>query len=362
MRLLNRRLDAERVDSEMRTLKTEGPEVLLTESPIKRKISGLGRVQTKSGEMKKKGKSINVDEEFEANRSEKFLNSKDEYKLRVFLEFLIIVLIFVAYFVVDYTDNKSVLNKIKISLDHLKLSAERIANVRFLQTFTLEELAVGNSYDVNYYSYLPYIDLRKRYEDKVLETSQQLSESRKMGFSSSFDSYFTLYDQYSKGNLCANYYSSNAGCANIGNGLLTQGLVITITSIEQTSYSILTQYNASLKDLPAQRNWINSDEFTQAEQLMESIVPVMEVLHVEFGSGFQSFIDTSSSMDKVKFSIFIIVLFLVLIVGWIPYQQVLKEKIFKTKGMLKMIPMELITKEENLKNLFLQGKILEAIK
>ena len=95
---------------------------------------------------------------------------------------------------------------------------------------------------------------------------------------------------------------------------------------------------------------------------MESVVPVMQVLHVEFGSGFQNFIDTSSSMDKVKFSIFIIVLFLVLIVGWIPYQQVLKEKIFKTKGMLKMIPMELITKEENLKNLFLQGKILEAIK
>jgi len=50
------------------------------------------------------------------------------------------------------------------------------------------------------------------------------------------------------------------------------------------------------------------------------------------------------------------------IVIWAPYLKRLKDKIFRTKGMLNMIPMELITKNENLKQLFLAGDILQGVK
>jgi len=50
-------------------------------------------------------------------------------------------------------------------------------------------------------------------------------------------------------------------CETLGDGLLTQGLVITITSIEQSSDTLLIKYNNTGKVLQDQTDWINSVEF-----------------------------------------------------------------------------------------------------
>ena len=66
--------------------------------------------------------------------------------------------------------------------------------------------------------------------------------------------------------------------------------------------------------------------------------------------------------EKIKYSVFIISLLFVFIFIWIPYLKNLNIKIWRTKGMLNMIPLEIVMKHENLKNTFIYGNILQAVK
>ena len=92
--------------------------------------------------------------EIDANRSEKFLSSRDEYKRKIIFQFLFVELIFIAYFLADYFDNHNVLQEVKTCLTHLKLSVERRPNIRFTEAFTLEELAEGSPVPVYKYTCL----------------------------------------------------------------------------------------------------------------------------------------------------------------------------------------------------------------
>ena len=91
-------------------------------------------------------------------------------------------------------------------------------------------------------------------------------------------------------------------------------------------------------------------------------MPVLDSLLAKYNVSFQKFLDKSIMLDKVKFAIFIILLFFVFVVLWHPYKKELNDKIYKTKGMLKMIPIDIISKDENLKNTFLSGNILQAVR
>ena len=52
----------------------------------------------------------------------------------------------------------------------------------------------------------------------------------------------------------------------------------------------------------------------------------------------------------------------VFIFGWSPYLKNLNVKIWRTKGMLNMIPMEILQKNDNLKEKFMSGDLLQAVK
>jgi len=95
---------------------------------------------------------------------------------------------------------------------------------------------------------------------------------------------------------------------------------------------------------------------------MDAISPVIETLERTLMTCFDDYLDYIDTVSKVKFSIFIVAIFFIFFVIWSPYLRRLKEKIFRTKGMLNMIPMNIITKNENLKNVFIQGNILQAVK
>ena len=67
-------------------------------------------------------------------------------------------------------------------------------------------------------------------------------------------------------------------------------------------------------------------------------------------------------MEIIVFSLYIVLILTVFIIVWIPYLNGLNIKIWRTKGMLNMIPMEVINKHESLKNAFISGDILQAVK
>jgi hypothetical protein len=77
---------------------------------------------------------------------------------------------------------------------------------------------------------------------------------------------------------------------------------------------------------------------------------------------FKGYIDESTNLERLKFAIFLVGIFLVFAFIWLPYLKNLSNKIFRTKGMLNMIPMDIISKNENLKNLFFSDDLLQAVK
>lgn len=61
----------------------------------------------------------------------------------------------------------------------------------------------------------------------------------------------------------------------------------------------------------------------------------------------------------ITFIAVVVVLYLVL---WLPYLKDLNMKIWRTKGMLNMIPMNIIIKNERLKNEFTSGMLEKAVR
>lgn len=92
------------------------------------------------------------------------------------------------------------------------------------------------------------------------------------------------------------------------------------------------------------------------------MVPAIDYLNLLFVDNLNSYMSSEENIEKIKFSIFIIMIFFVFLFIWTPYLRNLNTKIWRTKGMLNMIPMDIISKNENLKNAFISGDILQAVK
>jgi hypothetical protein len=91
-------------------------------------------------------------------------------------------------------------------------------------------------------------------------------------------------------------------------------------------------------------------------------MPAFQQLLDDYIVAYNDYLSQSNRTEGIKFAVFIIFCFLVFFALWQPYLKNLKDKIFRTKGMLNMIPMDIISKNENLRTQFLSGNILQAVK
>lgn len=98
------------------------------------------------------------------------------------------------------------------------------------------------------------------------------------------------------------------------------------------------------------------------EEIMKDIMDPMQNLITEYNVAFVEYLDAQLNIDRVKFTIFILLCVVIFGIMWLRYLKGLNDKIFRTKGMLNMIPMDIISKNENLKNLFFSENILQAVK
>jgi len=93
------------------------------------------------------------------------------------------------------------------------------------------------------------------------------------------------------------------------------------------------------------------------------VAPVIGSLKRQYKESFGTYIDYTWTTERIRFAVFVCFIIVAFLILWLPYLQGLQDKIFRTKGMLNMIPMELITKNANLRRLFAQsGDILQAVK
>lgn len=96
--------------------------------------------------------------------------------------------------------------------------------------------------------------------------------------------------------------------------------------------------------------------------IVKFMVPSIDSLNLNFVASLNTHMDDQEYVEKIKFSVFIILIVVVFFLIWTPYLRNLNTKIWRTKGMLNMIPMDIISKNENLKNAFISGDILQAVK
>lgn len=74
------------------------------------------------------------------------------------------------------------------------------------------------------------------------------------------------------------------------------------------------------------------------------------------------YLDSSIMFEIYKLGVFIIIIIFIFVGVWNPYLNSLSLKIWKTKGMLNMIPMEFIKKNPILEEHILSKDILNSIK
>ena len=107
---------------------------------------------------------------------------------------------------------------------------------------------------------------------------------------------------------------------------------------------------------------MNNNKFTGIINMKDFIIPSIYFLQTMFKSAFQTMLDDYTKIHNIKFVVFIFVLILMFIFIWQPYVRALSEKIWRTKGMLNMIPMSVIIKNDKLRQTFTKGEILKAVK
>ena len=97
-------------------------------------------------------------------------------------------------------------------------------------------------------------------------------------------------------------------------------------------------------------------------KLLTYLLPVMDYLLTLFLTTSQNYLNGVSTLEKLEFAIYIGVVLLIFAYLWFKYLENLSVKIWRTKGMLNMIPMDLISKNDVLKSKFISGDLLRAVK
>lgn len=145
--------------------------------------------------------------------------------------------------------------------------------------------------------------------------------------------------------------------------MLQKGLKVSITAYIEDIRNMITDYvNAGVTTKTAKNTLFAKTKYVDLELMQFYMVPMIETLNLELMDGIQSFLNNQDLIEEIKFGVFVGALVIVFLLIWLPYLSSLSQKIWRTKGMLNMIPMDIITKDANLKAAFVSGDILQAVK
>jgi PAS domain S-box-containing protein len=319
-------------------------------------------LQAKKSEKPDDKQNAENEEESQNQRTQKLLNSKGNNRRAVFCQFGFLCLIFMLYFAIDFIVQSLFLKNIQSAYNHLQLVSQRSPNLRFTVLYTLEEIVQSKS--------LVYPDIGQDafgyYIDTVYDVEGAISSSIKNGYPSDFTNYINTFINYNLNDTC--YWAYGVGSANytaceaVNAGMISKGLQTSVVYTIEEDRSALSYYGNSNKAASDQFAWINSYQYNISTQLLQFIEPPIAQLLDLYSQAFYSYITTGLNNFKIIFAVFIVFLALVYVFIWSPYLANLSNKIWRTKGMLNMIPMDIIAKNENLKQAFTTGDLLQAVK
>jgi hypothetical protein len=307
-------------------------------------------------------------------KSQKLLNSKDNRRSKVMVQFIGIAVVYFGYFLLDYLWlQKTFLKDTKSNLQHFDYSAKRMSDIRYLNAFTLEELAYGDNTKVYTFAGKTTTNYRTAYQTSIQSNTNSITSPSNLILDGVFDDYISTFKSYTTGDLCNMYYAplgKYTACTAIANGLLKSGITQTVTTIvlntgdvTKNFYSNITSFVPGTYTLnQTEMYFINIVDLQAAHNAMNYLMPPLEQLLSQFQTKYSKYLSNFKQQEIIKFVIYIVFCAFVFVVLWLPYRKNLSDKIFRTKGMLNMIPIELITKYKSLNELFTDANILQGVK
>jgi len=309
-------------------------------------------------------------EEIHYTRSQKLLNSRKNQNKADIMKFVVLSATYIAGSIIYFVYQNSTIDNNKTSFNHLKLLSQSIPQIRYINVYTLEELAQNNLDSVYKYSDgvagHPSVSFNSRqyFLSAVQKNEQELSTSSKNGFPGSFDTYKSISSAYSTGDLCQAYYRTDDAqydCESVMDGLLSQGLKVAVDTIISNSIDVMSQFYASDRTYATQVSFINSTAFNNSQNILEQIYPPLNYLLTSYTKGYTDYNDKMLNISRIWFSLVVFYLVFTGVFLYYPYMRRLRDDIWRTKGMLNMIPMELIYENENLSHLFTSDELTKAV-
>lgn len=163
------------------------------------------------------------------------MNSKDNNKKIVILQFSFIAALFIAYFVVNFVLELQFLDYIRLTYNHLQLVSMRPSFVKYNVMFTLEEIVNGA---IQSEEGVP--DMKEMFTNLIYENERDIFTSYKETYPSEFSDYLDLFKLINYDDICtySKFGSSptqSADCKNVSKGILEKGLRTSIVSLAESN-------------------------------------------------------------------------------------------------------------------------------
>lgn len=162
----------------------------------------------KDGKAKEDEKKEENNEDFENQRTQKLMNSKDNNRKIVIIQFSFIAALFITYFVVDFVMEVGVLDDVRKAYRHLKLVSQRPGIVKNTLVFTLEQVANASVQMQNSLVFTKgkSIDVREYFTNLIYDNERDIFQSMTESYPSTFSGYESLFQDYNYNDLCTKYY------------------------------------------------------------------------------------------------------------------------------------------------------------
>ncbi|CAK79207.1 unnamed protein product (macronuclear) [Paramecium tetraurelia] len=206
--------------------------------------------------------------------------------------------------------------------------------------------------------------MQQSYHTLIYDAERDVFESYKSFPLSGFDTYQQYYDWFNFNDMCSNITLmspldttiTESGCRQVQNGILEKGLRTSVINLALYSNDSLKITGNNTKS-----TIINGNTFQIINDIVKYIRPAFNTLNEVYITDSQDYINYSQSIEIVKFVVLIIAWIILFFIIWMPYLTKLSIQIWQTKGMLNMIPMSIIQKNEKLKFRFLQDNIMTMV-
>jgi len=162
-----------------------------------------------------------LDHDMLLERSNQLLRARDSNRSKTVIQFAIINLFFLGYFLGSYFQAHQFVINFEDTMHHFNLTSQRIPTIKLIYAFTLEEIAQVDLNTVYLYDgktyFLAFIigigvfkNYRTMYVNYLQENEKAIVNNIKKNFPSSFKDYISKFITYNQQDVCIAHYTDLA--------------------------------------------------------------------------------------------------------------------------------------------------------